>query len=474
MTRSIFRRLFGGVRPPRRRMAALVAARDLAESVSDVRLAVSMTSLTFLIPLIATGGVSLAYRLLGPNSREISVRLIEVGAFFVVFLPASFSLVLALESFSGERERNTLEMLFATPLRESEIYLGKMFGVLLPSLGLSYSALLVYTVAVFASLHFVPTAILAPLVVVAAVQAVVMVSGATIVSSQTKTLRSANVMASFIIIPMSGVIQGESILIISRLEWVLWGVAAGLAIVALLLLRLGMVGFNRESILAKESRPPDARSWLRHLRPGRSLRPGRLPGEVLAALVRCRGAIAASAILLVGGIVLGVATNRLALVPAQPVVQLVRTQATAGHEVVSGGSHLFAFILGHNLLVGLVMLLLAPLTIGVAGGLLTLLNGFVIGYLGAVFAGLRPHGLWVFLCGTVPHGVVELPALVLASAIALRVGASMVRPAPEGWLSGMRSAGADYLRVLLLLVPMFTVAALIESFVTPSILRGCG
>ena len=58
------------------------------------------------------------------------------------------TLVLALESFSGERERNTLETLFATPLRESEIYMGKIFAVLLPSLALSYSALVVYTIGV--------------------------------------------------------------------------------------------------------------------------------------------------------------------------------------------------------------------------------------------------------------------------------------------------------------------------------------
>jgi uncharacterized membrane protein SpoIIM required for sporulation len=443
-----------------------------------VRLFVAMTSLTFIIPIIAAGGVTLAGNFLGAQGRGITERLIEVGAFFVVFLPASFSLVLALESFSGERERNTLEALFATPLRESEIYLGKIGAVILPSLALSYSALFVYTVAVFFSLHAVPVDEIPPLVVVTLAQALVMVSGATIVSSQTKTLRSANVMASFIIIPMSGVIQGESVLIISKLEWVLWGVAAALAVVAVLLLRLGMMGFNREAILAKESRPPDRRAWLRRARGAASSNTlaaalARHPRAVRAAFARSRGAFILSALLLVLGMVLGVLAQRTSLVPSAPVGTLVQSEATMGHEVVTGNSHLFGFIFAHNLAAGLVMAAAAPFTLGVLGGLFTLLNGLVIGYLGALFQAYHPGGLGVFACGVLPHGVVEIPALVFASGFALRIGASMVRPAPEGWLWGMRQAVGDYLRGMTVVAPMFAVAAFIEAFVTPSVLRSC-
>jgi uncharacterized membrane protein SpoIIM required for sporulation len=472
----LFRRFFAGVRPPRGAMVRLVAARDLRESVSDLRLLLAMTSLTFVIPLLASGGVTLAAGFLGPGARGITERLAEVGAFFVVFLPASFSLVLALESFSGERERNTLEMLFATPLRESEIYLGKIGAVLVPSLGLSYSALAVYTVAIVGLLRYLPGAELPPLVVVTLAQALVMVSGATIVSSQTKTLRSANVMASFIILPMSGVIQAESVLIISRLEWVLWGVAAALAVVATLLLRLGIAGFSREGILSKDSRPPDRRTLVRALNAIRpQVRPARLPAEMLRALRRSRGAIASAALLLVAGLVLGAVAYRLHLVPSQPVVAAVRGQATAARAALGdngSGVPLFGFILGRNLLVSWIAAVLAPFTLGAFAGLVALINGFLVGYIGGGYADL-PHGLNVFLCGVVPHGIIELPAYVLAAGFALRVGAAMVRPSPAGWLGGMRLALADYARGMALWVPMFAVAAALEAFVTPVVQRGC-
>ena len=392
-------------------MTLLVARRDFRESASDARLAIAMTTLTFIIPIVAAFAVGLAAGFLGGGARLIVQRLAEVGAFFVVFLPASFSLVLALESFSGERERNTLETLFATPLRESEIYLGKMGAVLLPSLGLSYSALVVYTGVSALTVHFVPTEELAPLVVVTMAQALVMVSGATIVSSQTKTLRSANVMASFIIIPMSAVIQGESVLIISHLAWVLWAVAALLLVVALLLLRLGILGFNRESILAKDSRPPDRKAVLNAVV---RWRPRLRWRDIAEAFIRTRSAIAAAALLLVGGIMFGVLAEQFSLVPSHPVASLVQAEAAvvapSGPPSQVAGTQLFTVIFSHNLVAVILMGLLAPFTLGALGGLFTLLNGFVVGYVG----GLAAHSslLGVFMCGVLPHRVVELPALV--------------------------------------------------------------
>jgi len=128
-------------------------------------------------------------------------------------------------------------------------------------------------------------------------------------------------------------------------------------------------------------------------------------------------------------------------------------------------------ILRNNLLVGALILLLAPLTLGAFGGMATLLNGFVVGYIGGVFFDFSRLGF--FACGIAPHGVVELPALVLAAAFALRVGASMVRPSTEGWLAGIRLALSDYARGALVFVPMFAVAAYIEAYVTPVIMKSC-
>ena len=477
MSRWLGGRLFAGARAPRLEFVGLIARRELRESTSDTRLLIAMTSLTFVIPLVAAVGVTAATHFLGSAAHGIADRLAEVGAFFVVFLPASFSLVLALESFSGERERNTLETLFATQLRESEIYLGKISAVLLPSLTLSYSALVVYTIAIYVLAGFFPGNELPPLVVVTLAQALVMVTGATIVSSQTKTLRSANVMASFIIIPMSGVIQGESVLIISRLEWVLWGVAVMLGTVALLLLRLGILNFNRENILSKDSRPPDRGAFARRMLggfPGSPAAAGQWLGHqvraVPAAYARTLPAVAMSAALLLLGGVMGSVSALSGVIPTGLVAGALRS-AAAGNEVVSGSPHLASFIFTHNVLVGVLLLAVTPVSLGVVGGVLMITNGFVVGYLGGYY--LQVHHLGFFACGIAPHSVFEIPALVFAYAFALRIAASMVRPSPDGWLSGMRLALADYGRGAMVFVPLFGVAAVVEAYVTTTVIRGC-
>src|SRR5258706_2549785 len=119
-----------------RRKAALVARRALRDAVSELRLILAMVGLTVAIPRGSAIGIR-ALAALGGGTAVVD-RLSLVGAFFVVFIPASFSLVLALESFVGERERTTLEVLISTPLKESEIYAGKVAAVLAGSLGLCY------------------------------------------------------------------------------------------------------------------------------------------------------------------------------------------------------------------------------------------------------------------------------------------------------------------------------------------------
>src|SRR6266566_10111916 len=185
--------------------AALVAGRDLRDALSELRLIAAMVALTLAIPIASGSGVR-ALAAFGGGTAVVN-RLALVGAFFVVFIPASFSLVLALESFVGERERTTLEVLLSTPLKEAEIYAGKVAAVLSVSLGLCYGGLLVYCLLTFPGLGYFPVGILLALALSTICQVAAMVAGAVIISLNARTMRAANVMASFIILPMSLVLQ---------------------------------------------------------------------------------------------------------------------------------------------------------------------------------------------------------------------------------------------------------------------------
>ena len=91
-------------------------------------------------------------------------------------------------------------------------------------------------------------------------------------------------------------------------------------------------------------------------------------------------------------------------------------------------------------------------------------NGLVIGAVGGAFDPVA------FVALVAPHGVVEVPALVIGGAAGLRLGGVAV-----GALRGRHDDGdvaaaiRRTYRVLLGLVPLFVVAAFVEAFLTPAI-----
>jgi uncharacterized membrane protein SpoIIM required for sporulation len=89
------------------------------------------------------------------------------------------------------------------------------------------------------------------------------------------------------------------------------------------------------------------------------------------------------------------------------------------------------------------------------------------------FAGQAP-GLgtspWLLVGAFIlPHGIVEMPAAIIATAMALRLGATLVSPPTGMTLSqGILLAVADLVKVFLFLVlPLLAIAAALEVWVTP-------
>ncbi len=133
---------------------------------------------------------------------------------------------------------------------------------------------------------------------------------------------------------------------------------------------------------------------------------------------------------------------------------------------VEGTILLFA----NNFTASLFTMLLGPVLIFTLGSLM--LNGGLIGVVGAFYTFSGEFGFLAFLVGILPHGILEIPALLISGAVGLKLGINLIAP-PTGesrWFA-LKNNYRIAFRLLPLVVLLLAVAAVIEIFITPPLLN---
>jgi len=109
---------------------------------------------------------------------------------------------------------------------------------------------------------------------------------------------------------------------------------------------------------------------------------------------------------------------------------------------------------------------------GASFGILTLfilgLNGLVIGSVTEIVS--QGHSAAFIAAALLPHGIFEIPAFIIAGALGFCMAQSLIAE----WY-GAGDTGEDarkYARLFLLYVlPLISVAALVEAFITPAVIQ---
>jgi len=127
---------------------------------------------------------------------------------------------------------------------------------------------------------------------------------------------------------------------------------------------------------------------------------------------------------------------------------------------------IFAFILINNIIKSFFVIVLGTL-FGFMPLFSLYANGFLIGMLGS-FVG-EGLSLKMFLASIVPHGIIEVTALVMAASYGLWLGVKLIRWIihKEPFMPHFKTAMIFYFRVI---APLILLAALIEAFLTPRII----
>jgi uncharacterized membrane protein SpoIIM required for sporulation/ABC-type transport system involved in multi-copper enzyme maturation permease subunit len=462
-------------------MAWLVAWRELRDQLRDWRIIFPMVVLTLILPFLADLGAQAAINFTTTYGTPlIAERLVPFLLMVVGYFPITVSLVIALESFVGEKERGTIEPLLVTPLKDRQLFIGKLIAGTAAPLVTSYLGITVYMIGLyFQHIPFPDLNRMMQTLILTTVQALLMVSGAILISTQATSVRAANLMASFIVIPMALLIQGESIMLFWGNDQVLWLAVVGVVILTVLLARVGIAHFQRESLLGREIDILNL-SWI-----GRTFWSA-FKGNTRSLWGWFRFEVLNTIQKQIPSILLTVGIGFLAVVAGYVWVTSNSTifvgQFKAGElsDILSSGMGVpianvgisFPTIWGHNLRAIVVILILGLFSFGVLGTLVYLLN---MGIIGAVLALIRAMGgspLIVSVFGILPHGVFEIPALILASAAILHIGIMLVTPLPQRSLGEVLiEAIADWVKIGIgLVLPLLTIAAIIETWVTPLLL----
>ncbi len=456
----------------------MISSREVRDQFRDWRIIFPILGLTVFFPFLMNFTAS---QMLGFVNKYgaaiIGERLVPFLLMIVGFFPISVSLVIALESFVGEKERGSIEPLLNTPLEDWQLYLGKLLSSTVPSLLSSYLGMLVYITGLAISHIPLPAPELLILVIcMTTVQAFMMVAGAVVVSCQATSVRSANLLSSFIVLPVAFLIQGESLVMFWGNYATLWWVVFGLAVFSFLLIRVGLAHFQREELLGREIDVLNFRWGWRVFCNQFTEGAGSLKdwyGKVIpATITRMRWAILVVFLTSIGALLTGSYLVQVfpIILPEDGFGITDRLQTLMQYWPLFSLAPALS-IWWQNVRALLVGMVLGVFSFGILGFLPLFITMAAVGYLYQILAnnGL-PSGLLV--TGLIlPHGIVEIPAAILATAAVIYAGVKMATPAVtetfgETWVRSI----ADWTKIMLgVVMPLLIVAALIETWITPQI-----
>lgn len=456
--------------------ALTIAQREVRDQFRDWRIIFPIIILTVFFPFLMNfTAQSILDFVQQYGANIIGERLVPFLLMIVGFFPISASLVIALESFVGEKERGSIEPLLSSPIEDWQLYVGKLISSIVPPLAGSFLGMGVYLTGLIISGVQIPEAnILVQIIVLTITQAIVMVSGAVVVSSQATSVKAANLLASFIIIPMALLIQGESLVMFWGRETLsLWWVVFGLIVLAALFVRVGLAHFQREELLGRDIDILNIRWGWRVFKQGftggaKNLR--EWYNRVLAESLRdLRWPFIVVAVLALIGVWVG--TQQTSLFPIEFSGRMAERLENVLEILPLTSAAPVVLIFWQNLRVLLIGLVLGVCSFGILGVIPVFATMGLLGFLVDTLANNGIPGYMTVIGLILPHGMLEIPALILASAAVLQLGLKLATPTKERTVGEVFITSlAEWLRIVIgIVLPLLVIAAIIEAWVTPRI-----
>jgi ABC-2 type transport system permease protein len=179
---------------------------------------------------------------------------------FYLLIPLLLAMVIAADTFAGEKERRTLEALLYTPMTDLQLLVGKLLASWIPAVVVSIIGVVLYGVILNITAWplmgeiFFPTPLWIVLVTWLGPAVAGLGLGAMVlVSSRVETLQEATQLGGGVVLPFVLLIVGQAtgVLYLSTLLVIILG--AGLWMINALILLLAVRTFRRETLLLDKS-----------------------------------------------------------------------------------------------------------------------------------------------------------------------------------------------------------------------------
>ncbi|MDE1762008.1 MAG: ABC transporter permease [Candidatus Micrarchaeota archaeon] len=257
------------------RKAYAIAIKDLDEVFSSVGIygpmlgvpmffSVLLPVLTFYVTQYSAQGivsklVSLpgGSGVLGSGPGIFFMAFFSVSVLGPIFLtmPILTASVIASDSFAGEKERKTAEALLATPIKTSELLLGKILASFIPTVLLTVAVFAIYGAATnilaFRSFgqYILPTGPWIMMLLTSPFLAIAAISFVVLISSHVKSIKEAQQISTLLVLPIL-IMPFAAILNIVELSvsFFVWFISF-LFLLDVVALYIGIKSFRKENIL---------------------------------------------------------------------------------------------------------------------------------------------------------------------------------------------------------------------------------
>jgi ABC-type Na+ efflux pump permease subunit len=192
----------------------------------------------------------------GDMNDTIATLLKALGIPLFWIIPVSLTSAVAADSFVGEKERETIEPLLATPIKNHELFVGKLVGAVIPAVLGTWLGMGLFSVIVLASNSpFYPKVLLTDAdwaystLVIIPLMALLAAGVAALISTRVSSYRAAYQLVGLVVLPVILLMIPQSVFLFLLTPRALGIIATLVGVVDVIVVLWALRIFDRERLL---------------------------------------------------------------------------------------------------------------------------------------------------------------------------------------------------------------------------------